>query len=107
MFFNKYQPFSTTIVANQEPTKDKIFNNIEFRADTFKDDTYSYQDTFDTLEVWNEYQRGISNLTSKLNGISNLKKKFRIWRALIPRDDNNHRDRMRNPWLYIKLSKNT
>lgn len=107
MFFNKYQPFSTTIVANQDPTRDKIFNNLEFRADTFKDDTYSYQDTFDTLEVWNEYQRGTSNLTSKFNGISNLKKKFRIWRALIPRDANNHRDRMRNPWLYIKLSKNT
>ena len=35
---------------------------------------------------------------------SNLKKKFRIWRANIPRDKANGSDRMRNPWLYIKLS---
>ena len=35
---------------------------------------------------------------------SNLKQKFRIWRANIPRAKANGRDRMRNPWLYIKLS---
>ena len=40
---------------------------------------------------------------------SNLKKKFRIWRANIPRANvagstKKGRDRMRNPWLYIKLS---
>ena len=36
---------------------------------------------------------------------SNLKKKFRMWGANIPRDKKNKLDRMRNPWLYIKLSK--
>ena len=34
-----------------------------------------------------------------------MKKKFRIWRADIPRDKNNKLDRMRNPWLFIKLEK--
>ena len=29
-----------------------------------------------------------------------------MWRANIPRDNKNNRDRMRNPWLYLKLSMN-
>ena len=60
--------------------------------------------TFDTLTTWNEYQQGISNLKNSLGSPSNLKRKFRIWRANIPRAKANGRDRMRNPWLYIKLS---
>lgn len=103
MFFGKYQPFYTTIIANPDMSTDKIFNNIEFRADSWNGDTL-LNTTFDTLTTWNEYQTGIANLNNILGGSSNLKKKFRIWRANIPRDKVNGRDRMRNPWLYIKLS---
>lgn len=121
-FFNVYRPFHITVVANEHPTEDKIFNNLEYRGDTFTKNNgewdYVHDNTFDTLETWNEYQKGVANLTNvKDHGYptSNLKKKFRIWRANIPRNttnkggDENHRysrDRMRNPWLYIKLAKN-
>lgn len=103
MYFNKYNPFYTIVIANQDMPKDKTFNNLDFRADSWNDDTL-LNTTFDTLTVWNEYQKGTSSLTNILGKPSSLKKKFRIWRANIPRDDSNKMNRMRNPWLYIKLS---
>lgn len=107
-FFGEYQPYWTTVIVNPDPTFDKTFNNLEFRADSFdvaNSDTYLPNETFDHLNVWNEYQNGECTLTNTPNRPSTLKKKFRIWRALIPRSNENHRDRMRNPWLYLKLSK--
>lgn len=88
---------------------------------------------FDTLEVWDEYQHGVLSLDYK-NGhdrfthgtkdsSSHLARKFRMWSCDIPRDnapvDANVEaamgikrskvrplDRIRNPWAYIKLTKN-
>lgn len=117
-YYNVYEPFYTIIIANETPVADKIFNNLEYRGDTFDGETneYIYNNSFDYLETWNEYQKGTSNLQDIKDVPSTLKKKFRIWRANIPRNNTNKggdslhnytRDRMRNPWLYIKLSKNT
>lgn len=104
MFFGVYQPFYTTVIANPDMPVDKIFNNLEFRSDSWDKNGNLLNTTFDTLTVWNEYQQGTSTLNNILGRPSDLKKKFRIWRANIPRDKVNGRDRMRNPWLYIKLS---
>ena len=106
MFFDKYQPFYTTVIANPDISVDKVFNNLEFRADTWNGSTL-LDSTFDTLTTWNEYQTGVATLNNILGRPSELKKKFRVWRANIPRDSANGRDRMRNPWLYIKLSMET
>ena len=106
MFYGKYKPFHTTSIINPDPTIDKVFNTLEFRADTFDKNGTLLNSTFDTLNTWNEYQNGQSNLNF-IKGIpSSLKRKFRIWRANIPRDNSNKRDRMRNPWLYLKLAMN-
>lgn len=104
MYFGVYHPFYTTIIANPEMSKDKVFNNLEFRADTWDKNNTLLNTTFDTLTTWNEYQEGTASLTNVLGRPSDLKRKFRIWRANIPRAKVNGRDRMRNPWLYIKLS---
>lgn len=106
MYFNKYQPFSTTIIANPDMPLDKVFNTLEFKADSWDKDSL-LNTTFDTLTTWNEYQSGVSTLNNVIGKPATLKKKFRIWRANIPRDSSNNRDRMRNPWLYIKLSMET
>lgn len=103
MFYDKYFPFYTTVISNTDRTIDKIFNTLEFRADSWNKDKL-LNTTFDTLTTWNEYQYGESKLTNILGKPSPLKRKFRIWRANIPRDKYNGRDRMRNPWLYVKLS---
>lgn len=109
MFFGVYQPFYTTIIANPDMPVDKIFNNLEFKSDSWDKNGNLLNTTFDTLTAWNEYQQGTSTLNNILGRPSNLKKKFRIWRANIPRatsigSTKKGRDRMRNPWLYIKLS---
>lgn len=100
------KPYWTTIIVNQEPTVDKIFNNVQFRGDCFNGDTYDYSKCpFDTLETTNEYQSGTLSLVNTQDKPSSLKKKFRTWYTLIPRDSSNHRDRMRNPWLKVTLSR--
>lgn len=104
MYFGVYQPFYTTVIANPDMQADKIFNNLEFRADSWDKNGNLLNTTFDTLTTWNEYQEGVVDLTNTPNRPSTLKKKFRIWRANIPRAKTNGRDRMRNPWLYVKLS---
>lgn len=109
MFFGVYQPFYTTVIVNPDMPVDKIFNNLEFRSDSWDKSDNLLNTTFDTLTAWNEYQQGTSTLNNILGRPSDLKKKFRIWRANIPRasaigSTKKGRDRMRNPWLYIKLS---
>lgn len=103
-FFDKYNPFYVTVLMNKNFYIEKIFNNIEFHSDSWYENKL-LDETFDYLEIWNEYQRGKAVLTKLKGYSSNLKKKFRTWRAIIPRDGSNKRDRIRNTWAYIKLSK--
>ena len=107
MFFDNYEPFYTTVVVNPDINVDKIFNNIEFTSDSWDSDGNLLNTTFDTLDVWNEYQSGTQTLQTLKDRPSTLKKKFRVWRANIPRDRANNRDRIRNTWVYLKLSKQT
>lgn len=166
--FGKNYPWEFTFISNgisnNSSLVDKIFTNLEFRADVEGDINYidekvkeSTTRTFSTFispldyfEVWDEYQHGYMNLQNikgtsankhPNEGTSSLNRKFRIWRCDIPRNNavldsarktsNNSEseeqgvkypysldadlgisryerkpnDRMRNPWLYIKLGK--
>lgn len=113
--FESQKDYSITYKINKDSFIDKIWTSIEYRADVFntgsivdKNASINSEDTFDTLEVWNEYQRGISSL--KGDKYPNAKCKFRIWRADIPRDGGSNKknpDRIRNPWIMLKLIKNT
>ena len=114
MFFGEYKPYSITVVANSDGPNDKVFNTVEFRADSYDGDDLVYNKTFDTLDVYNEYQHGKVTLTNIIGKPSSLKRKFRVWRANIPRANtpingitSNNRDRIRNTWAYIKLSTET
>ena len=112
--------FGTTVpqtiewVCNPAPLNDKIFTNIQYRADAFcEDDTYISDDTFDTIRLIDEYQDTYKNLLYwRKHTVSNLKKKFRMWNITIPRaqeltDINDQysytRDRIRNMWCKIQL----
>lgn len=114
MFFGQYKPYSITVVANADEPADKIFNTVEFRADAYDGDNLAPTKTYDTLDVYNEYQHGRVTLTDLNERPSPLKRKFRIWRANIPRANTpingipaNNRDRIRNTWAYVKLSTET
>lgn len=138
-FFGVNKGYSMTLIGNQEPTTDKIFTNLEFRAYIEGEGTYDKEKDkfsptlpFDYLEVWDEYQHGILNLSDRnghdrfthgnADGNASLNRKFRMWRCDIPRDNApiddvteskmgikrfkvRPLDRIRNPWVYLKLEK--
>ena len=139
-FFDENKSYGTILIGNPEPQLDKTFTNLEFRAcmdgeGKYNEGRYEPFLPFDTLETWNEYQKGIAYLSDKQgqgryqhhlrDNTASLNRKFRIWRCDIPRDnaggadvfdftfDNTFHysrsahptDRMRNPWLYLKLRK--
>ena len=141
-FFGASRPYSMILVGNQEPQTDKIFTNVEFRACVAGDGALSGERftpylPFDSLDTWNEYQHGVAYLDNMrghsaykhhtLDNEASLKRKFRIWRCDIPRDNGDNQDtfdetfdetfhplarlqkhpldRMRNPWLYLRLRK--
>lgn len=118
--FNEYQNFYTLYRVTPEPYSDKTFTNLTYRADMFdmnQDNDFMPGEglltgnTFDTLEVWNEYQGNKVNLEFTAKDLyPDKRRKFRIWRMDIPRDrkseDNPYGlNRIRNPWIYLKLEK--
>lgn len=103
-------PAVIEFIANGDFDSDKVFETIELttsdiaKINNWKADCYP----FDTLEVSNEYQKGKNEASS-----TNVKKKFRTWRWQIPRNSKKNedgiitnRDRIRNMWAKIRLSKN-
>lgn len=108
--FGEQEDYSITYKVNKDPFVDKTWTNIEYRADIFNSGNIGDNnstiniplETFDTLEVWNEYQKGTTDL-------SKARCKFRIWRADIPRDTSEGKglNRIRNPWIMLKLTKNS
>lgn len=118
MFFDTYKPYWLTFISNTDPTVDKVFNNLAWR--TFDYSEYDETDktgvlqpmrTFDTLRVWHDHQdTGDISLVNIPNKPSMLKKKFNVFRAIIPRDRlglyaKAGKDRIRNTWTYIQLSR--
>lgn len=107
-FFDNFCPFYIELLTNQDALNDKIFSNIEYTMVGNNDKEMSENivlDSFNKLEVKNSYQEGSSILTPFRLFPSNLKRKFRIWRAEIPRDNSNKLNRMRDLWLKSKLIK--
>lgn len=105
---------SIEVLVNENAIYDKVFNFAEFYYDCFKQDTsrpgnpYTLLSTdpagFPTNQIYsisskNEYQSGVTYVNSL-----SLRQKFRLWRMEIPRDSTHKLDRMRSPWLFIKLT---
>lgn len=115
--------------VNPNELTDKIFTNVEFRADvdvnTKLDEYYKNNlwftselnsdnkksdeiKPFNFIRVWDEYQdTGEVELNYKKDYSSNLQQKFRLWKSDIPRDVKSKykRDRIRNPWIHLVLGK--
>lgn len=121
VFFGVYRPYWLTFISNSYPTENKIFNNAAWRDIVTNGDTTKPFHTFDHIRVWTENQdtksvRFSNSLSENASrqpisydaAVSNLRKKFNIWRCQIPRDKlatNSGRARISNPWCYIKLSR--
>lgn len=111
MFFGNAEPYYVEYRIAPDPYNDKTFTNLEYRADILDSDGRLTGDTFDHIVVSDEYQSNSVDVEYSPHEPSDLKKKFRIWRVNIPRSaisqDNPYGlDRMRNPWIKVKLKKN-
>lgn len=120
-FFGEGFGFSVTWRACPEPYGDKVWTNVQYRADFYRvldedgnsivgesglidggDGDYMDMETFDSLSMRDEYQRA--------QDMWKPVKRFRVWRCQVPRaekTDGNRfgLDRMRNPWVYFMAAK--
>lgn len=134
-FFGEQKDFWVNYRVTPDPYGDKIWTNIDYRADFyhildsqmadnvpesslinadsygFINDLYKENETFTSYRIWDEYQTtGDVPVATNTSQIDPVRKKFRIWRITIPRalkhDTNKHGlDRIRNPWVNIEFRK--
>lgn len=99
-----YYPHSITLICNGELPHDKVFNTVEFKYSAYDvDNNILPSQCFDHLQVWTEFQNtGKVPLNYSEYRVSNLKKKFNVWRAQVPRELGSMK-RIRYPWSKIKL----
>ena len=120
-YFGFYKPFWTELLAHSDGSDkdsalmDKTWTNVSFQFDTFDDaqtdvkTRYKEGEHFDKVDCETEYQKGSTAWKKRYPGIG---KKFRMWHADLPRDgyteelDGYTADRLRNPWLRMRLTKN-
>lgn len=121
-FFNVKSNYYTRFISNGDLQQDKVFNTLEFRADSFdvnsNTKSLNYDLPFNYIRAWNEYQDSNKvQLDYSDIGTSNTKRKFRNYRVSIPRDALNNENssrvlnpyklsdsnRIRNNWIYLEL----
>ena len=136
IFFGFQYNYWTTYRVTPTPYTDKIWTTIDYRTDFYKvlnsdgdmvvnendlisgdpyddsDGIYQEDMTYDSFNIWNEYQQTDENdiIKSITSRYPDIRKKFRIWRVNIPRamrSDTNRfgLDRIRNPWIFVRFKK--
>lgn len=103
MIYGNPEKCSLSFISNDIPSNSKIFDTVEYRGDFYTDDSIDHYYPFSDIYVENEYQKGHIEFKKSPGSI---KKKFRVWRILIPRHGNTM-NRMVNPWLKITLEHKT
>lgn len=109
-FDGEQYTFEFSFISNKDPQMTKIFDTIEYEGSVLDDNNMELSDgsgysltPIDSLRVENEYQ---DTDECKLNDSSkklDVKKKFRIWRMIIPRNSMKKMERIRNPWTKITM----
>lgn len=98
-FYDIYYPSSFILNINPESDKDCIFDNINFKSEVTLNNVDQVDKTLTGIRAYNDYQdSGLIPLTVGRN--NNLRRKFRDWNALVPRDG---RNRVRAPYIKLKL----
>lgn len=101
VFYGSHKPWNFTFISNNNPKLTKVFDTFEFIDSEEKDSIIC---PINYVNVQNEYQEGTAE-GDKIN----IKKKFRVWRGIIPRNtkrESRHKDRIRNTWTRITLGYN-
>lgn len=100
-FYEEYFPSYIILNVNPESDMDTVFDNIMYKSEVYLNDIDQPDKTLTKVRLYNEYQdSGLVPLTLGRN--SNLRRKFRDWNAILPRNQDS-RDRIRNPWVKLVL----
>ena len=98
-FYGVKYPSTITLNVNPEPNSECIFDNISYNSEVYINNVDQPLTTLDHITAYNDYQNsGRIPLTVGRN--NNIRRKFRTWNALIPRQG---RNRIRSPWMKLKL----
>lgn len=85
----------------------KVFNNLAYNSELYdNNNTDIYNETFDAIRLFNEYQSTpLIALNPSTNiapsTIGDIRRRMRTWRYTLPRAQNNAR--FRHPWLHVYL----
>ena len=112
-FFGNKKDSHVELFINPDGVLDKIFDNIQWRADVFSYDSNSKEynilvpeESFNSLSISNEYQNGFKYIMDNTKSTPVIEKgttrRFRIWNSTLPREANSIH-RIRNPWASLKL----
>lgn len=112
-YYDEYKPYYVEILLGKEGLTDKIYTNLELIAYSWgieegmkvSDYTNYTNLPIDTLNIWNDYQYGELDLYTYKWQISDIKRKFRIWRCNLPRVKGKPLERIRSPFAYLKIGK--
>lgn len=98
-FYGETKGWDFSFISNDGSAVTKVFDTLELRTDVYNSSKELLNSCpMNFIKADNEYQNtGEVALDRK-----NMRKKFRIWRSLIPRNKGT-RERIRNPWTKITL----
>lgn len=103
-FYGIKYPSSITFNVNPEPNVDCVFDNINFKSDVTLNEVDQPDKTLTSITAYNDYQNQSMIAVPLVSGRNNnLRRKFRDWNALIPK---NGRNRIRAPYIKLKLDFN-
>ena len=104
-FYGKNYPSYVVLNVNPEANMDTVFDNIMYKSEVYLNDVDQPDKTLTGVRLYNEYQDSNSPTTVTpliLGRNSNLRRKFRDWNAILPRNKGS-RERIRNPWVKLVL----
>jgi len=118
--FGKQYRSDFTFISNADYQSEKVFSNVEFRGDFYSGmkalNALQHDSCFDKIRVWDEYQdTQEQGLKFEKVLFSNLKKKFRVWRTIVPRASKydsttkaykSSMERIRNTWCKMQFTMN-
>lgn len=103
-FYSRYSSESyITFISNEYPNVTKIFDTVEIKGDVYDNDTLVSKSPVINIRAFNEYQDTRMSPTETGKRRSLIRKKFRIWRSIIPRNYGT-RERIRNTWTAVTLN---
>ena len=94
-WFDTYYPSTITMLVNPAAGKNCLFTKATFNTECSQD-----EETFTSVEGWNNYQ---SSVVTNLVMEDNLDRKLRTWRLALPRDKDEETV-LRDNHLFLKLS---